>query len=78
MPATIPLNRFVVLGKSQIRLMHKGGCLKRLARLLLRHSLHGQLAQLVIHQRQQLSGCVRIAFVDGVNQPRGLRHGLPS
>jgi hypothetical protein len=63
MAAAIPVHGFFVVCKSQIRFMHQRRRLQRLARLLLRHPLRRQLAQLVIYERQELSGRVRIAFV---------------
>jgi hypothetical protein len=43
----------------------QGGRLQRLPGLLLGHPLHRQLAQLVVDQRQQPAGSVRIALTQG-------------
>jgi hypothetical protein len=48
-----------------VRLVDKGGRLERLAGLLLGQLLRRQPAQLVVDQRQQLLGGVRVALVDG-------------
>ena len=45
--------------------MDQGGGLERLAGLLLRQLLGGQLAQLVVDQRQELLGRLRVALLDG-------------
>ena len=55
--------------------MNQRGGLKRLAGLLLSHLLGGQLAQLVIDQRQELLGGVRVALLDGGQDARDLTHG---
>ena len=49
----------------QVRLVDQGGGLQRLAGLLLGQLLGRQLAQLVVDQRQELLGGVRIAALDG-------------
>ena len=49
----------------KIGLMHQGRGLERLAGLLLRQLQGGQLAQLVIDQRQELLGRLRVAKLDG-------------
>jgi hypothetical protein len=53
----------------------QGGCLERLARLLLRQLLRRQLAQLVVDQRQELLGGVRVALLDGGEDARDVAHG---
>ena len=48
--------------------------LERLAGLLLGHLCGGQLAQLVVDQRQELLGGVRVALLDGGQDARHLAH----
>ena len=55
-----------VADQPQVGLVDQGGGLERLARLLLGQPLRRQLAQLVVDQRQQLLGGVRVALLDGV------------
>ena len=54
--------------------MHQGGGLKRLDGLLLRDPLRCQFAQLVVDQRQQPAGRVRIALTQGAQELRHLAH----
>ena len=49
----------------EVRLVDQGRGLERLAGLLLRQLLGGQLAQLVVDQRQELLGRLRVALLDG-------------
>ena len=49
----------------QVRLVDQGGGLERLAGLLLRELLGGQLAELVVDQRQEFLGRLGIALLDG-------------
>ena len=58
----------------QVRLVDQGGGLERLARLLLGQLLGRQLAQLVVDQRQQLLGGVRVALLDGGQDARNFTH----
>jgi hypothetical protein len=53
--------------------LDQGGELQRLARALLRHPLCRQLAQLVVDQRQQPAGRVRVALTQGTQQLGGLQ-----
>ena len=48
----------------EVRLVDQGGGLERLAGLLLRQPLGGQLAQLVVDQRQELLGRLGVALLD--------------
>jgi hypothetical protein len=52
--------------QSHIRFMHQGGGLQCLPRLLLTEFPSREAAQLVVDQRQQQAGGVRIALFDGV------------
>ena len=58
--------------------MHQGGRLQRLAGLLLGQLLGRQLAQLVVDQRQELLGRLRVALLDGREDAGhvGHRHGF--
>ena len=58
----------------QVGLVDQGGGLERLARLLLGQPLRRQLAQLVVDQRQELLGGVRVALLDGGQDARDVAH----
>ena len=58
----------------EVRLVDQGRGLERLARLLVGQLLRGQLAQLVVDQRQELLGGVRIALLDGGQDARNFVH----
>ncbi len=75
MPAAVPALFFVLADQPQVGLVDQGGGLERLPRGFPGKLLGGQLAQLVINQRQQLAGGVRVAFGDGVQDLRDLVHG---
>jgi hypothetical protein len=49
----------------QVGLVDQGGGAEGLARLLLGQPLGGELAQLVVDQRQQLAGRLRVALLNG-------------
>ena len=49
----------------EVRLVDQGGGLERLAGLLLGQPLGGELAQLVVDQRQELLGGLGVALLDG-------------
>ena len=55
--------------------MHQGGGLKGLTGLLLSQFVGRQLAKLVVDQRQQLRGGVRVAVLDGRQDARDIGHG---
>ena len=65
---------FVDVHEPQVCLVDEGGGLERLAGPLAGQLLRRQLAQLVIDQRQELAGGVRIAVGDGVQDARDLAH----
>jgi hypothetical protein len=71
----IPALAFRHLHQSQVRLVDQGRGLQGLARLLLGHAITCQLAQLVVDQRQQLRGGVRIALLDRRQDARDVSHG---
>ena len=64
-----------VTGDLQPCLMHQRGGLQRLAGFLISHADNGQLAQLLIDQRQQLIGRLRLARFNGVEQLGNVGHG---
>ena len=59
----------------QVGLVDQGRGLERLAGLLLGQPLRRQLAQLVVDQRQQLLGGVRVALLDGGQDARDVVEG---
>ena len=75
MPAAVPVPGLIHVDQSQIRLVDQRRGLQRLPRPLLRQALGGQLAQLVIDQRQQLGSGVRVALLDGGQDARDVTHG---
>jgi hypothetical protein len=62
--AMVPATFCLVTDESQVRLVHKGGRLKRLPRLFMGQSLRCEPAQLVVDEGQKLLGGVRIAVFD--------------
>ena len=62
------------LDQPQVRLVDEGRRLERLPRLLLRQPLGGQFAQLVVDQRQQLLGGLRVALLDRREDSRDVVH----
>ena len=71
-----------LVDQPEVRLVDQGRGLERLAGLLLRQLLGGQLAQLVVDQRQELLGRLRVALLDGREDAghvvhRHLRSRLP-
>src|SRR5262245_21760461 len=77
MTAVVPVRLLPTTDQTQVGFVNQGGGVERLARLLLGQLLRRQLAQLVVDQRQQLPGCVRIALLDRVEHLRDRVHGLP-
>ena len=59
----------------QVGLVDQGRGLERLAGLLLGQLLGRQLAQLVVDQRQELLGGVRVALLDGRQDAGDVVHG---
>ena len=64
MPAAIPAPCLLDIDKPEIRFVNKRSCLNRLPPLFASEPGGGQLAELVIDQRQQLFGCRRITRFD--------------
>ena len=65
----------VRIHQPQVRLVDQGRRLERLAGLLLGQLLRGQPAQLVVDQRQELLGGLRVALLDGGQDARDFGHG---
>ena len=63
--AAVPAPGRLVADQPEVGLVDQGRGLERLARLLLRQPLGGELAQLVVDQRQELLGRLRVALLDG-------------
>jgi hypothetical protein len=61
--------------QAQVRLMDQGSGVQGLAGRFPGQSDCCQLAKLVIHQRQQLTGCLRVASVEGGQDSRYFTHG---
>jgi len=78
MRAVLKARRFVFADQSQPRLMHESRRLKRLARRFVRHLARGQLAQFLIHQRNQFPGGFRVALLDGVQDSCHFAHAETS
>ena len=72
--ATVPLLAPVRVDQPQVRLVDQGRGLERLAGLLLRQPLGGQLAELVVDQRQELLGGLGVAVLDGREDARDVVH----
>src|SRR5262249_49387207 len=70
----VPVLRLLRVHQPKVRFVDERGGLERLARLLLRHPLGRQLAQLVVDQRQQLRGGGRVALLDGAQDTRDVGH----
>ena len=72
--AAVPA-RVVRPDEPEVGLVDQGRGLERLARLLLRQPLGGELAQLVVDQRQELLGRLRVALLDGREDAGDVVHG---
>src|SRR5262249_33193884 len=75
MAAAIPSLGHVRIHEPEVRFMHQCGRLERLAWLLLRESLCGELAQLVVDQRQELFGGMAVPLLNGREDACDLAHG---
>lgn len=65
----------LVAHQPQVCFMHQGGRVERLARLLLRELRGGELAQLVIDERQQIRGRLLVATVGCFEESCYVGHG---
>ena len=72
--AAVPGRLVPLADQAQVGLVNEGGGLERLPRLFLRQLLRGQLAQLVVDERQQPAGGLRVVVFDGVQQLRDIFH----
>jgi len=64
MAPAVPVLGFFDVDQAKVGLVDQGGRLQRLVGRLLSHAGRRQFPQLVIHERQQLRGCRRIALFD--------------
>jgi len=60
--------------QAQVSLVNERRGVEGLSRLLLGELLRRQFAELVIDERQQLTGGVRITLFDGFQDPRHVAH----
>ena len=60
--------------EAEVGLVDEGGGLEGLPRRLLGQAVGGELAQLVVDQRQQLLGSVRVALLDGRQDVGDITH----
>ena len=67
------MGRFVST-QPQPRLVDERGGLKRVARFLTRHSMRGQLAQLVVNERQQFLRCFGLTSLQPLDDGRHVAH----
>ena len=74
-PPAVPVLRLLHVHQPQVGVVDQGRRLQRLARRFLRKALGGQLAQLVVDQRQQLLGRAGVAGLDGGQDLGHLAHG---
>jgi len=74
--AAVPLLDLLHVHQADVGLMDQGRRLQRLARLFLSELRGRQPPQLVIDQRQQLFGGVRIAVLDGAQNLGHVGHGF--
>src|SRR5262249_5504651 len=74
MAAAVPLLSLLRVYQPQVRFMDQGRGLQGLTRFLLRQPLRRQLAQLVIHQRQQMLRGGWVAGFDGVQDVGDVGH----
>ena len=61
--------------KAKVRFVDQVGGRERLTRFLLRQFPRGQAAQFLVDQRQQMSGGLFVAALDGVQNLSDLVHG---
>jgi hypothetical protein len=73
-PSAVPLLGPLRIDKSEVGFVDQGRGLERLAGLFVGQFLRRQLAQLVVNQRQELLGGVRVAGVDGGQDTRNVGH----
>jgi len=71
----VPILRLFAADQPQVRFVHQGGRLQRLAQLLSSQPIAGELAQFVIHEREQLAGSRRITGFNLMQDLRDVAHG---
>ena len=74
MTAVVPVWFLAGADQPQVGFVNQGGGFERLSRLFLGQLLRRQLAQLVVDQRQELLGGVRVALLDGGQDARDVGH----
>ena len=74
--AAVPVLDLFDIHQPQVRLMHQGRGLKRLPRFLLGELLRRQFAQLVVDERQELLGGLRVALFDCRQNAGHITHEL--
>ena len=72
--ARIPVLCLFDIDKPKVGIMHQCRRLQRLPRLFLRHLRGGELAQLIVNERQQFRGCLGIAVFDRLQDAGDVRH----
>ena len=72
--ATVPTHLRIVADQTQVGFVDQGGSVERLSGFFVRELVSGQSAQLVVDQRQELLGRLRIALLKGVQNLRDGRH----
>ena len=74
MPAAVPAAGLFGIDQPEPGFMNQGSGLQCLAGLLLSQFVRRQLPQLLVHQRQELAGGVRVALVDIFQNARDFIH----
>src|SRR5262245_31788564 len=75
MAAAVPFLSFFDVHEPEVRFMHQRRCLESLSRLFAREPLGSELAQLVVHERQKLVRCMRVALLNGGQDASHVGHG---
>jgi hypothetical protein len=74
MAAAVPVLRLLHIHQPDIRLVNQSGCLESLPGFFLNDFLRRQPPQLVVNERQELFGSVRVALVNGGQDIRDRAH----
>ena len=74
MASAFPSLGTILVHQPQVGLMDQGRGLQRLPGRLLGHPLGGELAQLVVDERQELLRGVRVALLDGAQDSSDFGH----
>src|SRR6266567_3385065 len=78
MAPAVPLLNLVGIDQAEIGFMHQGGGLEGLPGFFPRDLFRGQFTQLIVDQRQQPLGGLRIALVDGGQESSHVAHEADS